>query len=358
MEWRRLALLLMAFAVGGCASVDYYLRAASGQLDLLAAARPVDDLLADPGTDPVLAARLREAGEMLDFAAQTLGLPVGDSYRDYAALGRDYVVWNVFAAPEFALEPERWCYPLVGCLAYRGHFDPASAEHEAARQRALGRDVHVAGVVAYSTLGWFEDPLLDTFLFRRRDRLAELLFHELAHRRLFVAGDTPFNESYATAVAAEGVRRWLRAQDDSALLARRATEEARRDAVVALLLDLRGSLEVLYRQPLGPAAMRAAKAARLAGAQADYAALRSAWGEDAGFDDWMSAGLNNAKLGTIGLYHRLVPGFQALLAQQGGDLEAFHAAVAALAEQPEAQRHARLVELATLWPESAGARSD
>ncbi|HEY5791457.1 MAG TPA: aminopeptidase, partial [Gammaproteobacteria bacterium] len=154
------------------------------------------------------------------------------------------------------------------------------------------------------------------------------------------------------------VRRWLLAQGDAALLARRDTEVARRDAVVALLLELRASLEALYRQPLDPAAMRAAKAARLAGAQAEYAALRAGWAADAGYDAWMAAGLNNAKLGTVGLYHRLVPGFQALLAQQGGDLEAFHTAVAALAQQPEDRRHARLAALAAQWPASAGAHSD
>jgi predicted aminopeptidase len=354
MGWRRLVMLLPAVLAAGCTTLDYYAGAAGGQFELLSAARPVDALLADPATDPALRARLIEAGDMVRFAEAALALPAGGSYHDYVALERPFVAWNVFAAPEFSLEPERWCYPLVGCLAYRGHFDPADAERDAERQRALGHDVHVGGVTAYSTLGWFDDPLLDTFLFRRHDRLAELLFHELAHRRLFVPDDTRFNEPFATAVAAEGVRRWLLARGEAGLLARREVEDARRQAVVDLLLGVRRELEALYATGITADAMRRRKAEIVAGGEADYAVLRAGWGVDAGYDAWMAGGLNNAKLNTVGLYHRLVPAFRAMLAGHGGDLEAFYAEVAQLAEYDREARHARLEELATLWSRRYG----
>ena len=349
MGWRHLAAALLLLVGGGCASLDYYLGAAGGQFELLAAARPLDALLDDPTTDPGLVARLRLAREILAFAEHELALPARASYTSYAALGRPFVAWNVFAAPEFSLTPREWCYPLVGCLAYRGYFDAAAAAREADRLAAAGEDVHVAGVVAYSTLGWFDDPLLDTFLFRREDRLAWLLFHELAHRRLFVAGDTPFNESYATAVADAGVLRWLDARGDGALRARAEIDTARRRAVLDLLLALRDDLAALYATAADAATLRERKARRLAAAREDYAELRSGWDADPGFDAWMAAGLNNAKLNTVGLYHDLVPAFRALLVQHGGDFAAFHAAVAALGAQPEAARHARLAELAPLW---------
>ncbi|MDX1593401.1 MAG: aminopeptidase [Gammaproteobacteria bacterium] len=349
MRWRQFAVALVALATGGCASLGYYAGAVGGQLELMREARPVAELLADPAVEPALARRLRLAGDIVAFAERELALPADGSYTRYAALGRRFVAWNVFAAPEFALEPRRWCYPLVGCLAYRGYFDPDAAAREADRLRDRGEDVHVAGVVAYSTLGWFDDPLLDTFLFRREDRLAWLLFHELAHRRFFLAGDTAFNESYATAVADEGVRRWLRARGDELLLARAARDAARRGAVVELLLGLRGDLAGLYAGDHPAATLRARKAARIARALGDYAALRARWDEDVGFDAWMEAGLNNAKLNTVGLYHRLVPGFLALLVREGGAFAPFHAEVERLAAQPEATRHARLAEYASLW---------
>ena len=349
-------ILLLALVSGGCTTFGYYAGAANGQIELMRAAHPVKALLADPATDPDLAERLRTARAMVDFAGDELGLPAGGSYTDYAAIDRPYVAWNVFAAPEFSLQPEQWCYPLVGCLAYRGHFDPAAAAHDADRQRALGHDVHVGGVLAYSTLGWFDDPLIDTFLFRRDDRLAALLFHELAHRRLFVPGDTLFNESFATAVAIEGVSRWLDMRGDDDLLARREVESVHRQAVVDLLLGLRQELERLYASGADDAVMRHDKAGLIAAAQADYAGLRADWDGDAGYDAWMAGGLNNAKLNTVGLYHRLVPAFRALLVQHGGEFEAFYVAVEALAAMPEARRHARLEELALLWGGGPGFR--
>ncbi len=350
MGWRQIAAALLLLLAGGCASLGYYVRAAGGQIELLAAARPVEALLDDPATDRELAERLRLTREILSFAEHELALPVHQSYASYAALERPFVAWNVFAAPEFSLEPREWCYPLVGCLAYRGYFDPAAAAREADRLRAAGEDTHVAGVVAYSTLGWFDDPLLDTFLFRREDRLAWLLFHELSHRRLFVAGDTLFNESYATAVADAGVRLWLDRRGDDALLARAEVDSARRQTVIDLLLKLRDELASLYARELPVAERRARKAQAVADTQRAYAGLRSAWDRDPGFDSWIGDGLDNAKLNTVGLYHHLVPAFRALLIRHGGDFAAFHAAVEALAEQPDAVRRARLAELGTLWP--------
>jgi predicted aminopeptidase len=358
MGCRHIVTLLLALVSGGCTTFGYYVGAANGQLELMRKAHPVEGLIADPATDPALAERLKTARAIIDFADDALGLPAGGSYADYAAIDRPFVAWNVFAAEEFSLRPEQWCYPLVGCLAYRGHFDPASAELDADRQRALGHDVHVGGVLAYSTLGWFDDPLLDTFLFRRDDRLAALLFHELAHRRLFVPGDTLFNESFATAIAIEGVNRWLDLNGDAGLLNKREVESARRQAVIDLLLELRRELERLYASGADQATMRRDKAGLIAATQADYARLRADWDGDAGYDAWMADGLNNAKLNTVGLYHRLVPAFRALLVEHGGEFEAFYIAVEALAAMPEALRHARLEELAPLWGLGPGSLQD
>jgi len=343
-------LLLFLFATTACTSVEYYRQAFGGQLEMLAKRRPVSELLDDPLTQATLRARLVLSQQILTFAEQELGLQAGGSYSDYAALGRPYAVWNVFATPEFSFAPREWCYPLVGCLAYRGYFDAARATAHAARLSDEGFDVHLGGVVAYSTLGWFDDPLLDTFIDRRDDRLAELLFHELAHRRLFVAGDTAFNESFATAVADAGLRRWLQRHAEPGALARRQVETAWLQRVYALLLETREALAELYASGRPEATLREEKAATWARRQSRYAGLRGQPGASPGLDRWIAAGLNNAKLNSVGLYRRLVPGFAVLLARHDGNLPAFYAAVEELGRRPAPERLSYLQSLAADAP--------
>ena len=334
---RRLALLAAAVTLlPGC----YYGHLARGQVDLLSRRVPIAEVLADPATDAALRSKLERALDARAFATRALGLPDNASYTSYADLGRPYAVWNVFAAPEFALEPHEWCYPFLGCLAYRGFYDRARADAAAAELREQGLDVHVAGIAAYSTLGWFDDPLLNTMA-GEADAVAGTIFHELAHQVHFVDGDTAFNESFATFVEQEGLRRYLK---DAPELVEQAARRQRWHAdFVALMLGARARLEAVYAGPGSDADKRERKRAEFERLRADYAALRRAWrGED---DAATLAEANNALLLPFGLYHQWVPAFGRLFERQGGDWAAFYRAVGELAELDEPERVKRLEAL-------------
>ena len=247
----RLVLVLVSALLAGC-NAGYYWHLARGHADLMSARVPVDEVLADPATDTVLREQLALSAKALVFARERLSLPSNGSYRDYVALDRDWVVWNLFAAPEFSLDAHQWCYPVAGCASYRGYFDRARAEQAADRLRARGFDVHGAGAIAYSTLGWFDDPLTPAMLARSDGGLVELLFHELVHQRFYLKGDTRFNESLATAVARHGRKAWFadRGADDDAAVAAAAWQ-----AVRALLEQTRTALQTLYASDL-PARLR------------------------------------------------------------------------------------------------------
>lgn len=341
-------LLALGLAAGqtGCATVGYYAQAVSGQLAILGRARPVAELLADPAIPPPQKERLRLAEALRAFAVRELLLPDNDSYRAYADLGRPYAVWNVFAAPPFSLRLEQWCFLFVGCLSYRGYFSRERAEAYAQALRAQGYDVYVAGVSAFSTLGWLPDPLLNTMLDKPEPETAALLFHELAHQRLYVRDDSAFSESFAVAVEREGVRRWLTARGGSAQqYARYRQARQRHEQLQRLLLEHRARLEALYASVLGSEEKHAAKRAAFEQIARDYAALKRQWGGYDGFDTWMQD-LNNAKLAAVGLYHRHLDAFQALLARCGGELAAFYREAEALARLPKEQREAALAALA------------
>src|SRR5690606_32875324 len=245
-----LAALLVLPAVG-CSSLGYYGQAISGQFEVYRKSRPVAEVIADPATDPRLRAKLADVQRVREFASRELGLPDNDSYRVYADLGRRYVLWNVFATPELSLEPLTWCFPVSGCVAYRGYFSREAAEAYAEKLRAAGYDVHVGGGTAYSTLGWFSDPLLNTMIHRPLPEIAGLLFHELAHQRLYVRGDTAFSESFAMTVELEGVRRWLEANGEADEYARYARTLERRQQFTQLVLRYRDRLEALYAAEIG-----------------------------------------------------------------------------------------------------------
>ncbi|MCS7101043.1 MAG: aminopeptidase [Burkholderiaceae bacterium] len=339
------ALLFAAAIASGCGAVGYYAQAVHGHFALLAAARPIDDWLQDPTTPEDLKDRLRRAQAIRAFASRELALPENASYTTYADLKRPAAVWNVFAAPELSLQLKTWCYPVLGCAGYRGYFARAAAEREAAALRAQGYDVAVAPVPAYSTLGWFDDPLLNTFIRSGEGELARLIFHELAHQVAYAKDDTVFNESFATLVEQVGVQRWL-ADADASVRAAYAQQQARRADFIALLLRHRRALAALYEDAsLDAAAKRERKTEIFAALRTEYARIKAErWGGFAGYDAYFAQELNNAHLAAVGAYHDLVPAFEALLRASGGDLPRFYARVRELARAPRAQRHAALQE--------------
>lgn len=336
------ALLIVAGSLGACSTLRYYWQAADGQLELGRQARPIEDVLADPQTPPDLQERLRRAKAIRAFASAELALPRNGSYHRYADLKRPYVVWNVFATEEFSVAPKTWCFPVAGCVGYRGYFAQRDAERFAEQTRAQGYDVYVGGVPAYSTLGWLDDPVLSTFIGYPDSELARLMFHELAHQVVYVKGDSTFNESFATTVELEGVRRWIAAHGTPEH--QRAFEQAdvRKREFAELVARTRERLRALYASDLPPDRMRARKLQTLDGMRAEYQALKAGWGGYAGYDGWFAQPVNNAQLAAVGIYSQLVPGFQGLLAENGGDLPKFYEAVRSLARLSPQQRRARL----------------
>jgi len=353
---------LVGLLLAGCTTLGYYAQAVDGHLRVMARARPVADIVADATTEPLLREQLQSASAIREFASRELALPDNGHYRSYADLGRPYVVWNVFAAPEFSVELEQWCMLVVGCVSYRGYYDRADASAFADELHASASDVHVAGVPAYSTLGYFADPLLNTFVRLGEREVARLVFHELAHQLLYVRGDSTFNESFATAVENEGVRRWLGRSAPAALPAFEARQQRRGD-FERLIAEQREALRALYASDLPAAAKRAAKAQAIEGLRRAYAMLKARWGGYAGYDAWFAQPLNNATLASLTLYGRWVPAFAAILADEAGDLPRFYARVRQLAELPKSERSRELERLlpeassASSWPApSAGSR--
>lgn len=334
---------LAASLLGGCASPAYYAQAIGGQWEIWRAGRPIAEARADPDLPPALRERLAAAERIRDFASRDLGLPDNGSYRRYADVARPYAVWSVVAAGPLSLAPQTWCFPFAGCVAYRGYFSEAAARGFAAELAAEGQDVFVAGVPAYSTLGWFDDPVLNTFVRYPDTELARLIFHELAHQVAYARDDSEFNESFAVAVEEAGVERWLAAHGDAAQKAAFARMQGIRADFQALVARHRARLAAAYAAPVSDAEKRAAKARLLAALRADYQALRDGpWGGMKGYDRWLGDGVNNATLASIGLYQTLVPAFRALLARHGGDLPRFFAAVRQLAAMPREERRRAL----------------
>jgi predicted aminopeptidase len=333
-------------ATSGCSSISYYAQAAGGHLDLMRRARPVAEVVADPATPAPLRERLELTQRMRDFAVSELKLPDNKSYRRYADLEREAVVWNVVAAPELSLTLKTWCFPVMGCVGYRGYFQRAGADALAAELKAQGLETTVYGVPAYSTLGWTNwlggDPLLNTFLNWPEAEVARLVFHELAHQVAYAADDTTFNESFATAVERIGGRRWLALHGSPEQGEKAAAAERRRADFRALTQRYRHSLGELYAGPGDDAAKRAAKAGLMQALRADYQALKQGpWQGFAGYDGWFERA-NNASFGVLAAYNELVPGFERLFEAQGADFERFYAAVRELAALPKDQRRARL----------------
>lgn len=310
--------------LAGCETLAYYKQAIGGQLEILNAARPLDEWLSDPATSPALRERLDVAKRIREFASRELALPDNRSYTRYAKLDRPFAVWNVFAAPEFSVEPRQECFPVTGCVAYRGFFSEKDARAHAERLRAEGYDAYVGGVPAYSTLGWFNDPLLSTFIRYPDAQLARLVFHELAHQVAYTAHDTAFNESFAVTVEQEGVKRWLQAEGRSAELESFNALQARRQQFAGRVKETRSRLAALYARGLPPEVMKQKKAE-------EYARLR------ASYPSVIPQEPNNAFLVSVSLYTELVPQFERLL-RESGSLKAFYARVRELAKTEEYRR--------------------
>ena len=336
----------MFLFLNGCAGVSYYGQLASGQLQLLRAREPVSRVIADPARDQQLRAHLTQSQKARTFASQQLQLPDNQSYRLYADIGRPFVVWNVFATPEFSLTPQNHCFPIAGCVAYRGYYSQSAARGEAALQRLQGMDVSIGGVEAYSTLGWFNDPIISSMMAWGDERLATLIFHELAHQRFYVKDDTEFNESFATFVEQEGTRQWRAFRG---LPPDSGAQVQQRDQFIQLVLETRTRLERLYTLPLSADRMRQRKADEFERLRGEYRQLRdSQWAGDKRYDAWINAPMNNARLLPFGLYDQWVPAFAALFRQMGGDWVKFYAAVEKLGALPVGERKAALNALAQL----------
>ncbi len=328
--------------LSGCGTT-YVMQAASGQLGVMHEREPIDEIIADPKTPASLRGHLEQVQAAREFASRELGLPDNQSYRTYADVGRPFVVWNVVVAPEFSVTPEHWCFPVAGCVAYRGYFHEEAAQKFAYEMRARGFDVSVGGVPAYSTLGKFADPVLSSMVRYGDDDLAAMVFHELAHQLLYVKDDSAFNEAFATTVEDAGLERWIAHQGGGMRIREYRDQQAREAAAVKMLAAARARLAQLYASAEPPQVMRARKQQILAELAAQIRAAEHREGVTYPlYDEWIAAGLNNAQLASIATYYDCVPGFKRLLIQADGDLPRFYAAAREAAQLPRAQRHAQL----------------
>nr|WP_245275585.1 aminopeptidase [Mesorhizobium sp. LNHC229A00] len=305
----------------------------------MAARQDVGKLIQAPSTPKALRAKLTSASAIRRFATDELALPENNSYRSYVDIHRDAVTWAVFAAPQFSLTPKTWCFPVFGCVPYRGYFDRKSAAESAVELHRQGLDVYVTGITAYSTLGWSSDPLLSTMLRQDDTYLASLVFHELAHQRLYVNGDSAFNEAFAVAVETTGTRKWLRAAGDRAGLRRYETDRKRSADFLALVSRTRDELRQVYESSRTPDEMAAAKAATLDRLRTRYRQMRDrSWAGYRGYDAWFNAPINNAKLAATSVYGEQVPAFIRLFDLCYGDYPRFYASVRRIADLHEPAR--------------------
>lgn len=354
---RAALLLLGTLLLGACDTVSYYSQAISGQLQILVQRRAIPFLLDEPSTSETLRQQLQQVQALREFAAAELQLPVGRQFSSYVDVKAPYVVWNVFAAPEFSLEPLTWCFPVAGCVSYRGYFSEQAARRFAQELQTQGHDVYVGGVTAYSTLGWFADPVLNTVIGREPAQLASLIFHELAHQVVYVPGDTTFNESFATTVEQLGLQRWLQQTQGEgvaqAVLLQTERGQQQREQFVALVQETVADLRRIYSDNQTGAdqmpfdnrsveALRVAKQARLARLREQYQQLKQQWGGDSSYDLWFAQDLNNAQLLTVATYNSQVSGFRRLLQDCSDDLPCFYEKVQRLADLDAPARQAAM----------------
>jgi predicted aminopeptidase len=332
------ALLFMAACLQ-CRSLPYYDQAINGQMEILRNKEPISDLVDNPETPAPLRKKLIFIQSVRDFAAKELHLPVNDHYLSYVALDRPYVVWNVVAAPQFSMTPKTWCFPIVGCVSYRGYFAEEDARRFGDSLEQEGYDVFIGGAIAYSTLGWFDDPVLSTFISLSEPDTAALIFHELAHGILYVKDDTAFNESFATALEQEGLRRWQASVNDPKGYEKWLRHHRQRRRFTDLISKYRARLEALYERDMPLTAKRNQKAAVFSQMKTEFRDLRSDHGGMAAYDAWFNRPLNNAQLISVSTYHNWAPAFGRMLSESGGNLEKFYQKCGQLAKKEPAERH-------------------
>lgn len=352
---RAVAATSSACLLAGCTQLGYYAQSVRGQFDIWRREKPIESVIEDAASPQALRDRLALVLKAREFASAELALPRNESYRRYADLERPFVVWNVFATPEFSIAPVQWCFVMAGCVNYRGYFAKADADAFAAAAAKQGHDVYVGGVPAYSTLGWFADPVLNTFVNYPPVEVVRIIFHELSHQVVYVKDDSVFNESFAVAVEREGLRRWIARHGTPADHENFAAHQRRRADFLALIQTYRQRLNALYKQRIAPEAMRAEKQRLFGQMQRDYQQLKVAWGGFAGYDRWFAQPPNNALLASVSIYTQRVPAFEAMLREQGGDFPKFFAAVQALARLDKPARDAALQAYVTGPAETASA---
>ncbi len=345
-------LLLLVTMLNGCTTIGYYSQAVSGHISLMVSGQPVEAVIADASTPAALRDKLAISRQAREFAVQRLALPVGDAFGEYVNLDRSWVVVNLVAAPEFSLEPHRWCYPILGCQAYRGYFRLKDAQREQALFHARGFDTFIGGVTAYSTLGWFDDPLHTGFTRLPEDRMVALMFHELAHQVVYIPDDTAFNESFATAVELEGLRLWLAAQGKPGQFRQALERLSRLNQTLTLVQAFSTRLEALYaQQGLVPDdQLRTRKADLLEQLALAYQQTSEDWPEPGPFGP-APVTLNNANLALFRQYNQHVPAFRQLLRENGYDFAGFYRAVDELSQKPAPQRSELLTDLSERFTE-------
>ena len=341
----RLFTISLVLTSTGCAQLSYYAQATQGQLGLVASAKPIDQWLADPNVSDQLKQRLTRTQQIRKFAVQELELPDNGSYTKYADLNRPYVVWNVIATPELSMKPVQWCFPIAGCVDYRGYYRKEDAQRFANDLRSQGYEVRVSGVPAYSTLGWFDDPVLSTFIAYPEAEVARMLFHELAHQVAYAPGDTPFNESFATTVESIGVEQWLDKHGNPDSRERYRQFRQRKRDFIDLLTQHRQRLEEVFATDISDDEKRNQKALVITSLKQAYHQIRDEkWGGYSGYDQWFNEPITNAHFVLVATYEELVPAFQALHAKSGS-MKKFYANVQAMAKQDKARRRERLALL-------------
>ncbi len=339
-------LVVLIAAVSSCSTVGYYYQAVSGHLDLVSKERPIDEVLTDTDTTDELKQKLNLARQAREFATIQLSLPDNDSYKTYADLERPYVVWNVIATPAYSIKPKTWCFMIVGCLSYRGYFEKQKALDLASELKNEGLDVQVSGASAYSTLGYFDDPLLNTMMAHNDASLVGIIFHELAHQIIYIDGDTAFNEAFATAVEQEGLHRWFKSQSDLAKYNEYLSHKQSKHDFYQMLKNTRQSLQLAFEQAEDEQQKQSAKQTIYQQLQLDY----KQWREQTqfyGYDQWMQRDLNNAHLALVATYQDLVPSFLNLLATVEGDLPTFYKRVAELGDMDKELRDKQLAAYKT-----------
>ena len=330
-----------------CATTSYYLQSLNGHVDLLLKRQPISGILASQNTDKLLRDKLEMVLEIRRFASEHLGLPDNGSYSDYADLGRNFVVWNVFAAPELSLQAKQWCFLFVGCLNYRGYYSEEAANRYAQTLEAQGHDVFVGGVTAYSTLGWFNDPVLNTMLNRDNNYLASVIFHELSHQKFYLKNDTAFNEAFAEMVAQTGVQYWLNLHGTAASRQKFLDKRSDETSFVNLILKYKEKLEMTYNSEISTDEKRANKKFLLNQLAEEYKNQYETGGNSGRYITWLSSGLNNAKLTSVITYQDYVSGFLTIVNHEHGNYQKFYGSVEKLSKCDKFRRKSILEDKIT-----------